>query len=52
MLDNFPLVTSLTSSDIFPENPDVFFETSFEPLNFSEGVSKLGDKAGNYWGVR
>ena len=50
MLDNFPLVTSLTSSDIFPENPDVFFETSFEPLRFEDvdintfGGVMLGDK--------
>ena len=58
MLDNFPLVTSLTSSDIFPENPDVFFETSFEPLRFEDvdintfGGVTLGDKAGNFYGVR
>ena len=36
MLDNFPYVTPLNSSDIFPENPDVFFETSFEPLRFED----------------
>ena len=58
MLDNFPLVTPLSSSDIFPENPDVFFETSFEPLRFEDvdintfGGVTLGDKAGNFYGVR
>ena len=58
MLDNFPYVTPLNSSDIFPENPDVFFETSFEPLRFEDvdintfGGVTLGDKAGNFYGVR
>ena len=58
MLDNFPLVTQLSPSDIFPENPDVFFETSFEPLRFEDvdintfGGVTLVDKAGNFYGVR
>ena len=63
MLDYFPHATVIEStpsdtSDIFPENPDVFFETSFEPLRFEDvnintfGGVTLGDKAGNFYGVR
>ena len=63
MLDYFPHATVVEAtpsdtSDIFPENPNVFFETRFEPLSFSDvdidtfGGMKLGDKAGNFYGVR
>jgi hypothetical protein len=63
MLDYFPHATVVEStpsdtSDIFPENPEIFFETRYEQLNFADvdidtfGGMKLGDKAGNYWGVR
>lgn len=63
MLDYFPHATVVEAtpsdtSDIFPENPDIFFETRYEQLNFSDvdidtfGGMKLGDKAGNFYGVR